>query len=215
MNSLLYFDTPTYAHVTSSRSLFHLLYNSQLFFYVRLGFLCFLKPASRTILLDLNFYVLEYFFTTICCIVKKKMYFCKKHIDMKQYFHKMTTCLGLVAMACLAALLTGCNNTTDMEQQVDELYSRMSQQERISQLKSMYMDDLFGEDGQLDTAKCRELIPNGIGHFSQFCMQQPRDPNDLRDRVAAVQQWLMDHTPNGIPALMHEEVRSCSTPSPL
>ena len=136
------------------------------------------------------------------------MYFCKKHIDMEQYFHKMTTCLGLVAMACLAALLTGCNNTTDMEQQVDELYSRMSQQERIAQLKSMYMDDLFGEDGRLDTAKCRKLIPNGIGHFSQFCMQQPRDPNDLRDRVAAVQQWLMDHTPNGIPALMHEEVLS-------
>ena len=82
---------------------------------------------------------------------------------MEQYFHKMTTCLGLVAMACLAALLTGCNNTTDMEQQVDELYSRMSQQERIAQLKSMYMDDLFGEDGRLDTAKCRKLIPNGIG----------------------------------------------------
>ena len=76
------------------------------------------------------------------------------------------------------------------------------------ELRSMYMDDLFGEDGRLDTAKCRELIPNGIGHFSQFCMQQPRDPNDLRDRVAAVQQWLMNNTPNGIPALMHEEVLS-------
>ena len=78
------------------------------------------------------------------------MYFCKKHTGMDKHFQKMTTCLGLVAMACLAALLTGCNNTTDMEQQVDELYSRMSQQERIAQLKSMYMDDLFGEDGRLE-----------------------------------------------------------------
>ena len=125
-------------------------------------------------------------------IFPKKMYFCKKHIDMEQYFQKTTTWLGLMAMVCLTALLTSCNNTMDMEQQVDELYSRMSQQERIAQLRSMYMDDLFGEDGRLDTAKCRELIPNGIGHFSQFCMQQPRDPNDLRDRVAAVQQWLME-----------------------
>jgi beta-glucosidase len=93
-----------------------------------------------------------------------------------------------------------------MEQKVNELYDRMSQEERIAQLKSMYMDDLFDEQGKLDTAKCRELIPYGIGHFSQFCMQQPRDPNELRDRAAAVQDWLMHHTPNGIPALLHEEV---------
>ena len=68
------------------------------------------------------------------------------------------------------------------------------------------MDELFDEQGQLDTAKCRELIPYGIGHFSQFCMQQPRDPNVIRDRVVAIQDWLMKHTPNGIPALCHEEV---------
>ena len=77
-----------------------------------------------------------------------------------------------------------------------------------AQLRSMYMDDLFDDEGRLDTAKCRELIPNGIGHFSQFCMQQPRDPNELRDRAAAVQDWLIHHTPNGSPALLHEEVLS-------
>ena len=108
----------------------------------------------------------------------------------------------------MMAMLAGCNTAVDVEQQIDELYGKMSQKERIAQLKSMYMDDLFGEDGQLDTAKCRELIPNGIGHFSQFAMQKPRDPNELRDRVAAVQDWLIHNTPNGIPALCHEEVLS-------
>lgn len=95
-----------------------------------------------------------------------------------------------------------------MEQQIDELYQKMPQEERIAQLKSMYMDELFDADGKLDTAKCKELIPYGIGHFSQFCMQQPRDPNELRDRAVAIQDWLMHHTPNGIPALLHEEVLS-------
>jgi beta-glucosidase len=95
-----------------------------------------------------------------------------------------------------------------MEQQIDELYGKMPQEERIAQLKSMYMDELFDDQGKLDTAKCRELIPYGIGHFSQFCMQQPRDPNDLRDRAIAIQDWLMKNTPNGIPALLHEEVLS-------
>ena len=97
---------------------------------------------------------------------------------------------------------------SDIEQQVDELYGKMSQEERIAQLRSMYMDELFDEQGKLDTAKCKELIPYGIGHFSQFAMQQPRDPNELRDRAAAVQDWLIHHTPNGIPALLHEEVLS-------
>ncbi len=108
----------------------------------------------------------------------------------------------------MASLLTACSTAPDMEQQIDELYGKMSQEERIAQLRSMYMDDLFDEQGKLDEAKCRELIPNGIGHFSQFCMQQPRDPNELRDRTAAVQEWLMKNTPNGIPALLHEEVLS-------
>ena len=111
-------------------------------------------------------------------------------------------------MMCLTACLASCNAPADIEQQIDELYQKMPQEERIAQLRSMYMDELFDEQGQLDTAKCRELIPYGIGHFSQFCMQQPRDPNDLRNRAIAIQDWLMHNTPNGIPALLHEEVLS-------
>ncbi len=113
-------------------------------------------------------------------------------------------------MTCMTALLVSCQSTPDMdvEQQVDALYQKMPQEERIAQLKSMYMEELFDEQGQLDTAKCRELIPFGIGHFSQYAFQKPRDPNVVRDMVAAVQQWLMEKTPNGIPALFHEEVLS-------
>ena len=114
----------------------------------------------------------------------------------------------IIIVLFLAVMLCACNSQDDLEKQIDALYRKMPQQERIAQLRSMYMDDLFNEDGQLDTAKCRELIPYGIGHFSQFCMQQPRDPNELRDRAAAIQDWLMKNTPNGIPALLHEEVLS-------
>ena len=108
----------------------------------------------------------------------------------------------------ITVLLAGCNTHVDLEQQVEELYGKMSQEERIAQLRSMYMDDLFDDQGNLDTIKCFELIPNGIGHFSQFAMQKPTDPNVLRDRVAAVQDWLIHNTPHGIPALFHEEVLS-------
>ena len=109
---------------------------------------------------------------------------------------------------CIAALFAGCNTAIDMEQRIDDLYDRMSQEERIAQLRSIYMDNLFDEQGHLDTTKCIQLIPNGIGHFSQYASQKPLEPEVLRDRVAAVQEWLMNHTPNGIPALFHEEVLS-------
>ena len=117
--------------------------------------------------------------------------------------------MKLIVVVGMVALLTSCDSTpVDIEQQVNDLYGKMSQEERIAQLKSMYMDELFNEQGQLDTAKCRKLIPYGIGHFSQFCLQKPRDPNDIRDKAAAIQDWLKKNTPNGIPALFHEEVLS-------
>ena len=111
-------------------------------------------------------------------------------------------------MIGIATLFAGCNTSIDLEQQVNELYDNMSPKGRVAQLRSMYMDELFDDQGNLDSIKCRELIPNGIGHFSQFAMQKPTDPNVLRDRVAAVQEWLIHNTPSGIPALFHEEVLS-------
>lgn len=110
---------------------------------------------------------------------------------------------------CAAIALAGCGNQkNDMERQIDRLYDRMPQEERIAQLRSTYMDALFDGDGNLDTAKCAELIPYGIGHFSQYASQKSMGAEELRDRVAAVQDWLIHNTPNGIPALFHEEVLS-------
>ena len=111
-------------------------------------------------------------------------------------------------MICTAALMMSCGNAEDVEQKVNQLYDSMSQEERIAQLRSGYMDELFDENGKLDTAKCKQMIPNGIGHFSQYASQELVDANLLRERVAIVQDWLMHHTPHGIPALFHEEVLS-------
>lgn len=112
-------------------------------------------------------------------------------------------------MLCGLAMMASCSDkTTDVESRVDALYDKMTKEERIMQLQSGFMDQLFDEDGKLDTAKCDSLIPNGIGHFSQYASQQPLDPEVLRDRVMAVQNWLINNTPSGIPALFHEEVLS-------
>ena len=78
--------------------------------------------------------------------------------------------------------MTSCHHQMIVDQQVDALYEKMSQKERIAQLRSTYMDELFDAEGHLDTNKCRKLIPDGIGHFSQYASQTPLDPNVLRPR---------------------------------
>ncbi len=114
----------------------------------------------------------------------------------------------IIICAATLALASCVTKSPDMETKIDELYAKMTQGERIAQLRSCYMDDLFAPDGKLDTVKCRELIPDGIGQFSQFASQKMMDANTLRDRVAAVQDWIKENTPNGIPVMPHEEVLS-------
>ena len=91
-------------------------------------------------------------------------------------------------MMGLTAFFSGCQSAPDLERRIDELYGRMPQEERIAQLRSMYMDELFDEEGKLDTAKCRELIPYGIGHFSQFCMHPGLHDLSTADRTGRIIQ---------------------------
>lgn len=119
----------------------------------------------------------------------------------------------IIHISLAAVLLLSCGAPTsktdnDLEKEIDALYSKMTPKERLGQLCSMYMDDLFDADGNLDPEACSRLIPNGIGHFSQYASQKPLSADVLRNRVAAVQKWIIANTPNGIPALFHEEVLS-------
>lgn len=107
----------------------------------------------------------------------------------------------------VAATIMSCT-TESVDSKVDALYNKMSQEERIAQLHGIYMTQFFDENDKLDTKKCEELIPNGVGHFSQFALNTRKTPDELRDMVAQMQDWLIHNTPNGIPALFHEEVLS-------
>ncbi len=109
----------------------------------------------------------------------------------------------------VSIMMTACSQpNVSVDQQVEDIFSKMTQEEKIAQLHGMYLEQLFDENGKLDTAKCREMIPNGVGHFSQFAMNTQNSPDQLRDKVAQMQEWLINNTPSGIPALFHEEVLS-------
>ncbi len=117
---------------------------------------------------------------------------------------------GILAAGLSALIMTGCTTkpTETVDQKIDRIYKNMTQEERLAQLKSIYMTQFFDENDKIDTALCRRLIPNGIGHFSQFTMNLRKSPDEVRDMVAQMQDWLIHNTPSGIPALLHEEVLS-------
>ena len=126
-----------------------------------------------------------------------------------------------IAGILLASLLCGCSSGStfklqpagqpfsdpQVEKTVNELYDRMTREERVAQLCGLYAHDLY-TDGKLDDEKCRKAMPYGIGHFSQFASNTMMDPDSLRDMVAELQDWIKKNTPNGVPALFHEEVLS-------
>ena len=102
------------------------------------------------------------------------------------------------------AALCGCTGADPLEKQVDELYARMSLEERAAQLYGIYPGELM-VDGEVSLEKCRELIPYGVGHICQPTSSQPKDADGIRKMVADIQNYLMTETPSRIPAIFHEE----------
>lgn len=120
--------------------------------------------------------------------------------------HQLAYLMNLKPILPLAvtAILVACDTKTTIN--IDEIYNRLTPDERIAQLCGIHMADFFDKEGRLDTVKCREVIPYGIGHISQYAVSDRRSPEMFRDMVRELQTWLMTATPNGIPAVFHEEV---------
>jgi beta-glucosidase len=103
-----------------------------------------------------------------------------------------------------------------VEQRVEDLLARMTLDEKIAQITTIWTKkgEMFDAQGNFDPAKARQVHPAGIGHFAR-----PNDltgggnPNtevfrDAKQTVAlvnAIQRYQMNETRLGIPALFHEE----------
>ncbi len=119
----------------------------------------------------------------------------------------------------LTILLFACNNqqheeiaisspepfsTPEIDARVDSILATMTLAEKIAQIQGIRPTELL-DDGFLSLEKCREKIPNGIGHLCQFSSSFTMEPEDLREFVREVQHYLMTETRLKIPAVFHEE----------
>lgn len=103
-----------------------------------------------------------------------------------------------------------------IEQRVQDLLSRMTLEEKVAQLRSMWQTKGSIEDaeGTFSEEKASGAVPNGIGQMARpsdrtGATRAQRDPyRSVEETVAfvnAVQHFLTQRTRLGIPALFHEE----------
>ncbi|BAX81052.1 glycoside hydrolase family 3 N-terminal domain-containing protein [Labilibaculum antarcticum] len=95
-------------------------------------------------------------------------------------------------------------STPDLDAKVEKVMSNMTLAEKLVQIEGIRPMEIM-EDGKISLEKCRQVIPDGIGHFCQFSSSLTMSSNELRDFVRSVQNYLLTETRTGIPAIFHEE----------
>lgn len=100
------------------------------------------------------------------------------------------------------------NPALPAEDRVADLLARMTLEEKVAQLycvgRAVEMTGtLFDEDGRLLVDRLGELFPHGIGQLGRPA--QRRSPRAAAELTNAIQQFLVENTRLGIPALFNEE----------
>jgi len=108
-------------------------------------------------------------------------------------------------------LLFNCQEKTStkssQENKVAEKLKNMPLEEKIAQLQGTWLKDLMN-DKKLSLDSCRKKIPNGIGYLAQFASSLKTTPTELKTAIADLQDYLVNETKSGIPAILSEEAIS-------
>lgn len=91
-----------------------------------------------------------------------------------------------------------------LEAKVNAVYERLSVEDRAAQLFGIYPSE-FMVDGKFSVEKAREVIPYGAGHICQMSSSQNLNADEIRALIADIQDYLVNGTHAGIPAVIHDE----------
>ncbi|SFR98302.1 beta-glucosidase [Halomicrobium zhouii] len=108
-----------------------------------------------------------------------------------------------------------------VERRVDDLLDRMTLEEKVAQLTAvparyMALDEsaaesavhLLDEDGNINRDNARELIGDGVGHFTRLGGGGSLEPERAAEVTNELQEMVQEETRLGIPAVPHEECLS-------
>jgi len=97
--------------------------------------------------------------------------------------------------------------TQPVEKRVEDLLSRMTLDEKIAQLSSVWVYELL-DNMEFSVDKAKDLLKDGIGQITRIGGASNLGPKESAQLANEIQRYLIENTRLGIPALVHEE--SCS-----
>jgi len=92
-----------------------------------------------------------------------------------------------------------------VDERVADLLARMTLDEKLAQLGSIWSFELFRSEVELDPERIRDRLADGIGHISRVAGATNLGPADAAEAGNQIQRFLIEETRLGIPALLHEE----------
>lgn len=99
------------------------------------------------------------------------------------------------------------DSSQSVESRVKDLLSRMTPEEKISQLGSTWSRELIEAD-RFSPQKAEGLIKNGIGQITRAGGATGLLPGEVAVFANEIQRFLVENTRLGIPAIIHEECLS-------
>ncbi len=96
------------------------------------------------------------------------------------------------------------NPSLPVEERVADLLSRMTLDEKIAQLGSIWVFQVL-EDMKFSPTKAQKLFSQGLGQVTRIGGASSLDPTAGAELANTIQQYLLENTRLGIPAIVHEE----------
>jgi beta-glucosidase len=94
--------------------------------------------------------------------------------------------------------------TRPVEERVSDLMTRMTIDEKIAQLGSVWSFEIVGT-GTLNRERARALVGNGVGQITRLAGATNLAACEVAALANDVQRFLLEETRLGIPAIIHEE----------
>lgn len=99
------------------------------------------------------------------------------------------------------------DSSLPVAERASDLLARMSVEEKLAQLGSVWVFQIAGQDG-FDAERATPLLADGISHITRLSGASSLDAAEAATLANAIQRHLVEHTRLGIPAIIHEEICS-------
>lgn len=99
------------------------------------------------------------------------------------------------------------NKDLDVNEKAENLLSQMTIEEKVAQLGSIRPKKIL-ENGKFSSEKAKKVLKDGIGQISRIAGDSGLEPEAAAEISNQVQDFLINNTRLGIPAIIHEECLS-------